>query len=73
MPRRPTRTLTETELEFMKAIWNRGESSIEEVLEVFRSHGRNITGGTARKMLSILVRKGYISRRKVSPFLYQQL
>ena len=64
MVRRKTRTLTEVELEFMQIIWACREVTTEDVMEALRKQGRHLSDGTVRKMLSILVRKGYLSRRR---------
>jgi len=63
MPRRKSRTLTEVELEFMQVIWELGEVTTEDVLGRLRSRGRELSDGSVRKILSILVAKGYLSRR----------
>ena len=72
MARRKSRTLTEVELEFMQVVWNVGEVTTESVLEALASQGRHLSDGSVRKMLSILVRKGYLSRRRLGRgFLYK--
>ena len=63
MPRRKSRTLTEVELEFMQVVWELGEVTTEDVLEQLRRQGRKLSDGSVRKILSILVAKGYVSRR----------
>lgn len=63
MARRKALTLTEVELEFMQIIWAKGEVGTEDVLTALRAKGRNLSDGSVRKVLSILVAKGYISRR----------
>jgi len=63
MPRRKSRTLTEVELEFMQIVWQAGDVTPEDVLEQLRRKGRNLSDGSVRKILSILVTKGYVSRR----------
>ena len=63
MPRRKSRTLTEVELEFMQVVWQAGEVTPEDVLEQLRRQGRDLADGSVRKVLSILVAKGYLSRR----------
>jgi len=62
--RKQTRTLTEVELEFMQAVWQGGEVSTEDVRRTFAARGRDLSDGSIRKMLSILVRKGYLVRRR---------
>ena len=64
MPRHKARTLTEVELEFMLVIWDLGEVTTEDVLGALGKQGRDLSDGSVRKILSILVRKGYLSRRK---------
>lgn len=74
MARRKSRTLTEVELEFMQVIWNAAEVTTESVLEALGSQGRNLSDGSVRKMLSILQRKGYLSRRRLGrAFLYKAI
>jgi len=63
MARRKSRTLTEVELEFMQIVWQAGDATPEDVLEQLRRQGRNLSDGSVRKILSILVTKGYVSRR----------
>jgi len=63
MARRKSRTLTEVELEFMLVIWELGEVTTEDVLATLARQGRHLADGSVRKILSILVTKGYVSRR----------
>ena len=72
MPRRKTRTLTEVELEFMQVIWGAGEVTTEDVMEALAAQGRDLSDGSVRKMLSILLTKGYLTRRREGrSFLYK--
>ena len=72
MARRETRTLTEVELEFMQVIWAKGAVSTEDVMGALKRQGRDLADGTVRKMFSILVRKGYLTRRRQGRcFLYK--
>ena len=64
MARQSSRTLTEVELEFMQIVWDRGEVTTEGVQDALEEQGRSLTGGSVRKMLGILVEKGYLTRRK---------
>lgn len=64
MARRTSKTLTEVELEFMQILWRLGESTPDGMQAVLAADGREITGGSIRKILAILIRKGYVSRRK---------
>lgn len=64
MARRRSRTLTEVELEFMDVVWDGGEVTTQDVQEALRRRGRPLSGGSVRKILSILDTKGYLDRRQ---------
>ena len=64
MARRTSRVLTEVELEFMQILWDRGEATPEKIQDDLKERGRILTGGSIRKVLSILMKKGYVERRK---------
>ncbi|MFO7956803.1 MAG: BlaI/MecI/CopY family transcriptional regulator [Candidatus Brocadiia bacterium] len=64
MGRRKSRTLTDVELEFMRVLWDEGEATTQDVQHSLEEQGRRLSGGSIRKMLSILVEKGYAARRK---------
>jgi len=64
MGRRKSKTFTEVELEFMQIIWAAGEVSTEHVQEVLKERGRNLSDGSIRKILSILMGKGHLTRRR---------
>jgi len=63
--RRASKTLTEVELELMQILWKSGESTPDDFQAELAKVGRDITGGSIRKILSILIRKGYVDRRKM--------
>lgn len=72
MARRKASTYTEVELEFMHVVWESGEVGTEEVQRVLRRSGRELSDGSIRKVLSILVKKGHLTRRKAGrSFLYK--
>ena len=72
MGRRKSPTFTEVELEFMQVIWTAGEVSTHHVQEVLNGRGRNLSDGSIRKVLSILVQKGHLTRRREGrAFLYK--
>lgn len=49
-----------------------GEVSTEHVQEVLKERGRNLTDGSIRKILSILMDKGHLTRRREGrAFLYK--
>jgi len=58
------KTLTVVELEFMRKLWKLGEASPEEMKKSFGDSGKVLTGGTIRKMLGILLDKGFVERKK---------
>jgi predicted transcriptional regulator len=72
MARRKASTYTEVELEFMHVVWESGEVGTEQVQRVLRRSGRELSDGSIRKVLSILVKKGHLTRRKAGrSFLYK--
>ena len=48
----------------MQAVWSGDEVTTEDVREALAAQGRELTGGSVRKVLSILVDKGYLTRRQ---------
>ncbi len=72
MARRKSRTPTEVELEFMQVLWTQDEATTEDVQDALATQGRPLSDGSVRKILSILVEKGYASRRpRGRGFLYK--
>ena len=64
MARRKSPTLTEVELEFMQIVWNLEEVTTEDVQNTLAEKGRNLTDGAIRRVLAILMEKGYLERRR---------
>ncbi len=64
MPRKKSTTLTCVELEFMQALWEGGECTPDDIQSRLFEQGRNLSGGAIRKMLYILMEKGYVKRRR---------
>ena len=64
MARRKSPTFTEVELEFMRIIWEHDEVSTEDIRYILEQKGRELSDGSIRKVLSILIRKGHITRRR---------
>ena len=72
MARRISPTFTEVELEFMRIVWPAGEVTTEDVLTALSKRGRDLSDGSVRKILSILIRKGHLTRRREGRgFLYK--
>jgi predicted transcriptional regulator len=64
MASRTKRTPTAVELEFLQVLWDKGEATTEDVMSALADDGRPLADGTVRKMLSILMDKGFVARRK---------
>jgi len=64
MPRKQSRSFTDVELEFMQIIWERGEVTPDEINTALKGKNRNISPGSIRNVLSIMMAKKYITRRK---------
>ena len=64
MARRKTKTLTEGELDFMRVLWSDGEANPETMQASLLRYGRDLTGGTIRNVLAVMIEKGYVTRRK---------
>ena len=74
MARRKSRTLTEVELEFMHILWKYAEVTTEDVQNALKKQDRELTDGSIRKILSILMKKDYVSRRREGRgFLYNAI
>lgn len=64
MANRKTSTFTEVELEFMQLLWDRGGMSPDEMLQELHGKGRQLADGSVRKILSILLDKGHVTRTR---------
>lgn len=65
MVRRTSPTFTEVELEFMQVIWEKGQVSTEDIQTTLAEQNRHLSDGSIRKILSILMRKGHLTRHRV--------
>ncbi|MFC1538201.1 BlaI/MecI/CopY family transcriptional regulator [Candidatus Latescibacterota bacterium] len=65
MAGRKSRTFTEVELELMQLIWEFDELTTIQIQDILKGRGRYLADGSIRKMLSILMTKGHVKRRKV--------
>ncbi|MCG8415982.1 MAG: BlaI/MecI/CopY family transcriptional regulator [Pseudomonadales bacterium] len=61
-----TPLLTELELELMQIIWANDDVSVEFLRQQLADNGRPLALPSIRTMLSILKKKGFVSRRQVS-------
>jgi BlaI family transcriptional regulator, penicillinase repressor len=57
-------TFTEVELEFMQIIWTKGEITTESLQYELKLLNRPLSNGAIRKILSILMAKGHLNRRR---------
>lgn len=64
MPGRKNPTFTEVELEFMQIIWKMGDVSTDDMQKLLQARGRDLTDGSIRKILAILMDKGHLEREK---------
>jgi BlaI family transcriptional regulator, penicillinase repressor len=64
MSGKKSRIFTDVELEFMRIIWELGEPTPDEIAEALKSKGRLISVGSIRNVLSIMIKKGYLTRKK---------
>jgi BlaI family penicillinase repressor len=62
--RPPSKTLTDQELEIMKIVWARQESTVRDVYEALLEH-RKVAYTTVMTMMKILEQKGYLRRKQV--------
>ena len=74
MGNKPTRLFTKVEMEFMQILWEKGELPPEDIRAELDKKGRSLSNGGTRRILSILCRKGHVSRRKEGRhYLYRTL
>lgn len=70
MARRPQDTPTEGELEILKVLWDRGPSTVREVLNVLNAR-RKRAYTSVMSVLNIMVDKGQVNRKPLGrAFLY---
>ena len=62
--RKPTR-ITNVELEFMNVLWSSGKATPEDIQQSLSDNGKFLSGGSIRKILMILMKKGYVDREKL--------
>lgn len=62
--RKPTR-ITNVELEFMHVLWCLGKATPEDIQKSLSNNGKILSGGSIRKILMILMKKGYVGREKL--------
>jgi BlaI family penicillinase repressor len=71
MAKRPT-TIPDSELDVLKVLWDRGQSTVREVLETLRTAGRQWSYATVATLLDRLETKGVVtSDRSELAFVYR--
>jgi BlaI family penicillinase repressor len=71
MAKRPP-TIPDSELDVLKVLWDRGESTVREVLETLRAAGRSWSYATVATLLDRLETKGVVtSDRSELAFVYK--
>jgi len=63
MPPKPSAILTEAELRLMEVLWQRGPSSVQQVLEALPG-GKPLAYNSILTILRILEKKGYVAHAK---------
>jgi predicted transcriptional regulator len=71
MPKRPP-TIPDSELEVIKVLWEKGEGTVREILELLREAGREWSYATVATLLDRLETKGMVtSDRSELAFVYR--
>ena len=67
MPQRPLPPVTSAELAVLEELWRRGQATIRDLRDALYPAGGGSKFATVQKLLSRLVDKGLVSRRKEEP------
>jgi len=63
MARRPSKNLTERELEIMQVLWSLGQARLGEIQDALNQQGSEpVAPSTVSTQLSLLIHKGYITQ-----------
>jgi predicted transcriptional regulator len=62
MARKPSKNLTERELEIMQVLWELGEAPFGEVQDALNRRGEPVAPSTVATQLNTLVHKGYVTQ-----------
>jgi predicted transcriptional regulator len=63
MARKPSKTLTERELEIMQVLWSLGQARLGEVQEALNNRGgESVAPSTVATQLNLLIHKGYVTQ-----------
>ena len=67
MPPKPSATLTEAELRIMEVLWERGPSSVQQVLDALCAD-KPLAYNSVLTIIRILEKKGYVAHAKTKDF-----
>jgi predicted transcriptional regulator len=62
MARKPSKNLTERELEIMQVLWSLGEARLGEIQEALNQSGEPVAPSTVATQLNLLIHKGYVTQ-----------
>src|SRR5262245_17533858 len=62
MARKPSKNLTERELEIMQVLWALGEARLGEVQDTLNRSGDPVAASTVATQLNVLIHKGYVTQ-----------
>jgi predicted transcriptional regulator len=62
MARKPSKNLTERQLEIMQVLWSLGEARLGEVQEALNQSGAPVAPSTVATQLNVLIHKGYVTQ-----------
>jgi predicted transcriptional regulator len=62
MARKPTKNLTERELEIMQIVWDLPEARLGDIQQALNRHGDAVAPSTVATQLTLLVHKGYLTQ-----------
>lgn len=62
MARKPSKNLTERELEIMQVLWSLREARLGEIQEALNQSGEPVATSTVATQLNLLIHKGYVSQ-----------
>jgi predicted transcriptional regulator len=63
MPRKPSKTLTERELEIMQVLWSLGQARLGEVQDALNKETEEpVAPSTVATQLNLLIHKGYVTQ-----------
>ncbi|HUS48019.1 MAG TPA: BlaI/MecI/CopY family transcriptional regulator [Phycisphaerae bacterium] len=71
MPRKPSATPTEVELEILQVLWQRGSSTVRQIFNILKPK-RGTRYSTTLKMMQVMTEKGLVRKdESVRPQLYR--